>query len=310
MYPLKFQPIYVKTVWGSDRLAEIRGVKEGFGSAWDVSAHKNADNVIINGKFKGKSLIEMLNQYKEDMLGDKDLSKMIRLSYLDASDSLSIQVHPNNEYARKYENDEGKVECWYILRAEPNSKLIAGTTTSSVDTIKKAIENDNIEEYVNRIEMEKDDFILIDSGELHAFGGGMIALEISQNSDTTYRFYDFHRKDKNGVERELHLDKCFDVADFTKKGEKIHIDKKEGTRFNIVNLEEFTVDCLDINGEYNFVKDDNTFYGLSNVGDSTIKILYDNEVIEINKTESIFVPAKCKSFVMKGNSRVIITYVK
>lgn len=309
MYPFKLEPIYVKTVWGSEKLAKIRQKDQIIGSSWEISAHPNADNKIVNGAFAGKTLIEMLDEYPKEMLGELKKNQMLRISFMDASQSLSIQVHPDDAYAHKYANDEGKVEAWYIVEAEPGAKLIAGTTDSDAEVIKKAVKNETIEDYVQRIEMEAGDFICIDSCQLHAFGAGMLGLEISQNSDTTYRFYDFHRKDDQGKERQLHLKECFDVVDFTKRGKKMAFPKLEMGLTPMLSRKEFSADALDLNGEYTLVPNKKTFYCLSNVGGSC-EVIYGDESISLEYTENVFVPAACDAVTLKGQGRIIISYVE
>ena len=119
---------------------------------------------------------------------------MVRLAFLDAKDDLSIQVHPFDEYAHKHENDEGKTESWYILKAEEGATLVAGTTIADADVLKKAVEDNTVEKYVRKIPVQEGDFVCIDAGMLHALGKGIVALEIGQNSNVTYRFYDYDRK--------------------------------------------------------------------------------------------------------------------
>lgn len=308
MYPFKFEPIYVKTVWGNNGLTKIRGGNETTGSIWEISAHKHADNIVKNGKFKGQSLSQLLDQYPKQMLGTKRQDQMLRISYLDAKESLSIQVHPNNEYARLHENDEGKVEAWYILKAEAGANLIAGTTTSDINVIKQAIKDDEIEAYTNKIEMDEGDFICIETGQLHAFGGGLLGLEISQNSDTTYRFYDFHRKDEQGNERELHLDKCFDVVDFSIKGQKDAYPYQTNQDTTVYQRKEFTIKVIDFDGEYVLEPNQETFYCLTNVSNDC-KIYYNDQEMDFAFTENIFVPAACSTVTFKGKARVIISYV-
>lgn len=309
MYPLKLKPVYWDSIWGNDKLAKIRKNPEIHGTSWDISAHPHADNIILNGERKGKTLMQLLDEYPEQMLGEKDRSQMLRLAFLDAKESLSVQVHPQNEYARIHENDEGKTESWYMVDVDPGSKLIAGTTASSTEELKEAVYNDQIMDIVNKIEMCNGDFICIDAGQLHALGPGILALEIGTNSDTTYRFYDYHRKEDDGKERELHLDKCFDVVDCTKQCEKSSYPFMDEQRITILDREEFTVELVDFDGTFHLTPNGKTFYGLSNVR-TDCEILYDGESMPFAFTENIFVPADCKEITLKGKSRVLISYVK
>ena len=312
MYPLKLKPVYDRRIWGNDKLAKIRNNPESHGSSWDISAHPHADNTVLNGEYKGMKLSEMLDTYPEEMLGEKKRSQMLRLSILDTAATLSVQVHPTDDYAHKYENDEGKTEAWYIIEAEPNSTLIAGTTAKSVDEIRQAVENDTVEDICKKHDMEEGDLICIYAGQLHAMGAGMIALEVSQNSDVTYRFYDFHRKDDQGNERELHVKKSLDVVDCTKQCEKeaFPLDKKFINKpEKVLDIDEFTMEILDLDGEYVLETDKKRFFCLTNV-ENDITLECEGEVMDFPFTESIFIPAQCENVTLKGKGRIIISYVR
>lgn len=309
MYPFKLKPIYVKTVWGNDELAGLRKQPGIIGSSWEISAHPHADNVILNGQYKDHTLSQMLEQFPEEMLGTKDRSQMLRISYMDAGESLSIQVHPTDAYAHLYENDEGKTESWYIVKAKPGARLIAGTTAEDADTLKKAVREDKIEEYVHRIPMDEGDFITIDAGMLHALGAGMLGLEISQNSDVTYRFYDFHRKDANGKERPLHLEKSFEVVDLSRRGHKSANPFMKGQRKVLERRKEFTVELIDLDGEYTLEPNGTRFYCLSNVRQDC-ELLCGDQSYPLQYTENIFIPAVCPKIMIKGHTRIILSYVE
>jgi len=222
MYPLKLQPLYDKTIWANNRLSTMRGLKEtGVGTSWEVSAHRTAKNVILNGEYAGRTLDDLIQVNPKAVLGEKTTPQLLRLAFLDAKEDLSIQVHPYDEYAHEHESDEGKTESWYILEADEGATLVAGTTNPDRKVIEDAVANDHVEDYVRKVPVSAGDFICIDAGMLHALGKGILALEIGQNSNITYRFYDYHRKNKDGSERELHIKKSFDVADFSLNAEKV-----------------------------------------------------------------------------------------
>ncbi len=312
LYPLKLQPVYIDTVWGGDRLAQIRNAPQSHGTSWNISAHPHADNVVINGPLQGKKLSELLDEYPEEMLGGKKKSQMLRLSILDSRESLSIQVHPDDAYAHAHENDEGKTEAWYILEAEPGANLIAGTTLKDIEEMKRVIREDRLEEYIIRHPMEAGDFICINAGTLHAMGAGMLTLEVSQNSDVTYRFYDFHRKDAQGKERKLHLEKSYDVvncaADCAKTSHPF-TQAKVNQPVKILDQREFTIEILDLDGSYMLQPEGTTFYCLTNVA-GDCGILCGGEQMSLTYTENILIPAKCPQVQIQGKGRVIISYVK
>ncbi|MEJ8737726.1 type I phosphomannose isomerase catalytic subunit [Erysipelotrichaceae bacterium HCN-30851] len=313
MYPLKLKPIYDKTIWANDQLTKIRGVKEsGYGTCWEISAHSYCSNKILNGEFAGQTLMELISSHEKEMLGKHSISEMLRVAYLDAKEDLSIQVHPYNEYAIKHDNDMGKTESWYVLDAKPGATLVAGTLCNDKQTIRKAIEDGNLEQYLNKVPIETGDFIMIDAGMLHALGGGIFAIEVGTNSNTTYRFYDYNRKDANGNSRELHIDKSFDVVDLSKKAEKISNpikDVKVNERKVLTDCDAFVVELYDIADVLELDTKGERFYTLSFVHNDAV-IEYQNEEISVTYTENIFIPADCGKFSIKGNARVLVSYVK
>lgn len=313
MYPLRLTPIYNKTIWANNRLTTLRGMsEEGYGTCWEISAHPHAQCVIANGCFKGRTLSEILEEYPDEVLGKVPANRILRLAYLDAKENLSIQVHPYDEYARLHDNDEGKTETWYILEADEGATLVAGTTIDDADVLYEAVHNNTVEQYVRRIPVKAGDFVCIDAGMLHALGKGILALEIGQNSDTTYRFYDYDRRDAHGKPRELHVKKSFDVADFSLVCEPVHspIHKvAENEEKLLVRRKEFSVKLVDIAESYHLVMDHTRFYTLSNMlEDATI--VCQGEEMPFPYMESVLIPAACEDVVIKGATRVLISYVE
>lgn len=313
MYPFKLKPIYDKTIWANDKLTTIRGVEEkGYGTSWEVSAHAYSTNEIMNGEYANQTLMNIIEKHPNEILGDIKIEQMLRLAFLDAKDDLSIQVHPNTDYAKKYENDLGKVESWYVLEAEPNATLVAGTLCNDSEIIRKAVLNGTLEKYLRKVSINAGDFIFIDAGMLHALGGGILAIEVGTNSNTTYRFYDYNRKDANGNGRELHIDKSFDVVDLTKQSEKVASPLKDLTQNEskvLHDCEEFCVELHDIVKEEIFDTKGKRFHTLCFVHNDAI-VEYNGMEIKMNYTQSMFVPASCGKYKIIGNCRVLVSYVK
>ena len=312
MYPFKLKPIYDKTIWGGHSLSDIRGDKgDCYGTSWEVSAHPYCQNEIVNGEYKGKTLQEVLDTHTKELLGVVPKEKMLRLAFLDAKDDLSIQVHPYTSYALQHENDYGKTESWYVLEAKENATLVAGTKIEDKDVIKNAVEAENLEQYLQYHAIKAGDFIHIDAGTLHALGGGILAIEVGTNSNTTYRFYDYGRKDAQGNGRELHLEKSFDVVDLSQKSHVIHtpIVEQETTMIKtLVDCEDYVVELIDVVGSIT-LQQENCFNCLTFVHGGGV-ISYQEETIENKYTDSVFIPAACKEYTISGNCRVIRSYVK
>ena len=205
MKPLLLKPIGDKTIWGSNRMSKLRGCNENIGTWWEVSAHPYCSNEVINLD-KKITLQQVVEKNPDDILGPGyTLHEMLRLAYLDSQDALSIQVHPDDVYAREYANDFGKYESWYILDALPGASLVAGTNISNQKVIKEALKNDSLDQYLQKWSVKKGDYIIIPQGMIHALGKGILALEIGTNSNTTYRFYDYDRLDRQGKPRDTHI---------------------------------------------------------------------------------------------------------
>ncbi|NBK99409.1 MAG: mannose-6-phosphate isomerase [Erysipelotrichia bacterium] len=312
MYPFRLKPIYDQTIWANNRLSKIRGVQEeGKGTCWEVSAHPYCQNIIENGSLQGKNLLEAIEEYQDLILGKHPYEHMLRLAYLDAKDDLSIQVHPYDSYARKHENDGGKSESWYVLEADPNATLVAGTTIDDKAKIKQAIQDENLEQYLRKVEMKAGDFIFIPAGMLHALGGGILAIEVGTNSNTTYRFYDYGRKDANGKGRELHIDKSFDVVDLTLQSEKISTPLVDDVaqRKVLLDCDEFTVVLYDVLDSLTLDTEGKDFHTITFVHNAG-EVVYEEESIKANYTETIFVPASCGKYTIKGKCRILLSFAK
>lgn len=254
MEPIFFEPIYKNVIWGGNNISKIfkrNIIGDNIGESWELSAHKNGLSIIANGEFKGRSLDNLFNdkEQKHKVFGMhcENLNKFpILAKFIDANKSLSIQVHPGNEYAKKYENDSGKTEVWYVMDCKDDAKIIYGFNDNvNNDNIKFAM--GNIEKNVNYIDVHKGDFIEIPSGTIHAIMDGVFICEIQQNSDVTYRVYDWNRVDSSGKSRELHTEKALDVINLNSKKEIYNYDliKKDTSMYK---SDIFNIDMVNING--------------------------------------------------------------
>jgi len=308
MSVLKAEPIYDRTIWAGNRLAKLRGRpdrKEG--TSWEISIHPYAQSVVSEGRFKGRTLASLVEENPEGMLGKGfGEEELLRIAWLDAGEALSVQVHPGETYAMCHEKDHGKTESWYILEAEEGAELVAGSRFSSRDEILEAIEKDTIEAGLIRIPVQAGDFVLVPSGTLHALGKGILAVEIGTNSNTTYRFYDYHRRDAEGKERQLHIEKSLDVVRFDQRGTCVHspLDHVEKIR-RIADFAEYSVDLYDIEGEYTLKAHPESFRTVTCVnGDFTVK--ENSETIALEYLRSAFISADSPDLVLKGHGRILV----
>ncbi|MBO6158288.1 MAG: class I mannose-6-phosphate isomerase [Firmicutes bacterium] len=224
--PMFMDPEFKETVWGGTRLLGIFAKKipsAHTGESWEVSAHENGQSKIKNGFLEGKTLLEAVSEYPTEILGYTGARETggkfpLLIKLIDASDDLSIQVHPNNEQALLLEGPtgRGKTEMWYIVDAEPDAQLIYGLKKDMTPSaFQEAIETGALEDYVNYVPVKKGDTFFIPAGTLHAIGAGIVLAEIQQSSDTTYRVYDYGRVGLDGNPRQLHVEKALQVTNLT-----------------------------------------------------------------------------------------------
>lgn len=310
MYPIKFENLYYERIWGGKDLEKFRNnVPEGvIGESWDIACHKNGTGKVANGELKGKGFNEVIKEYGNKFLGnsisiDEDFPLLIKL--ITAKDKLSVQVHPNDEYAKRVENDLGKTEAWYVVDAEEGASLIVGTKDCDKETFKKAIEDGNLDKYLNKIPVKKGDFFYVQSGLVHAICEGILIAEIQQSSDTTYRVYDYNRG------REIHVEKALDVIDFSLKGENTQgiTIKNDGYDKTYLCLGEyFTIQKYEVNTSFKEASDEDRFYLFTCVdGEGTIK--YNSGEEKISMGDSIFIPASLGEYELCGKFTLLKSYV-
>lgn len=308
-YPLKFDHKYIEKIWGGRKFGNYRkDIPDGkIGESWDISAQGSEISVVENGKLAGKNLKELVEMYPQQILGkDIDSNKFpLLVKFIDAQSQLSIQVHPDDKYAEKYKGESGKSEAWYVIDADEDSYLIIGTEDCTESEFKKAVQSDQINQYVHKVKVEKGDVFFIKSGLLHAIGAGIVLTEIQQSSDTTYRVYDYGRG------RELHLSKALEVIDF-----QLQAGKRKGLKICGENYDysyyclndKFALDIINIKTEYEAEGEEDRFY-IFTVVEGQGKITWDDQELELKETESVFIPAYCEKYKIKGNLKVIKSYV-
>lgn len=323
MYPLKFKPIYKDYVWGGRNFEKLgRVLPDGIvAESWEISCHPNGLSVISNGEFAGMTLKELIDRYGRKVLGDalpdKDLKKFpLLVKLIDASNKLSVQVHPDDDYAFTHENGEyGKNEMWYIMSAKPGAKLIydviPGTTK---ETFAEAVKNNNIASCLKEVEVLPGDVINIPAGLVHAIGEGIMLAEIQQNSDTTYRVYDYDRTDSNGNKRPLHIEKALDVIDFNAKNRK---EKAEGLTVKLadnsyktfyVANKYFSVELYNVDGAIEENPKGQKFH-IYVFTEGHCVIESEGSKVEAVKGESILIPASMGNYKMVGNFKALKSYV-
>ena len=316
MYPLKFNPILKERLWGGTKLRDVlhKPIETDItGESWELSTVKGDVSVVSNGDLAGTSLQDLINTQTNDLLGKSVAERFgkefpILIKFIDAKQDLSIQLHPNDELAKKRHNSFGKTEMWYVMDADQDAELIVGFNKDvAKEEYAASIENDTLLDLLNYEKVKEGDTFFINTGKIHAIGAGVLLAEIQQTSDVTYRVFDFNRKDKNGNLRELHTEQALDAIDYTKKDDFV-VDYK--TQDNTVNT---MVDCpyfktnfieLTQNLQQDISSRDSFTIYMCVGGSATIK----NEFGEasIVKGETILVPALSKTVSIASNGAKLL----
>lgn len=256
LYPLKFTPIFKERLWGGTKLNEELGKNiEGnfIGESWELSGVEGSISKVANGKLKGISLNELLETYEAVLLGEKVFKAYgtnfpILIKFLDAKKDLSIQLHPNDELAKKRHNSLGKTEMWHVLQADDQANLIIGFNRDVTrQEYQEHLKKDELEQILNYEKVSKGDTFFIKTGKVHAIGAGVVLAEIQQTSDITYRIYDWNRKDQDGNTRELHTELALDAIDYKKKDDfKVNYNKASNEINEMVQSPYFITNYLNI----------------------------------------------------------------
>mgnify|MGYP000093700086 FL=1 len=310
---LKLRPSYKDYLWGGHRLVEKYN-KEFDGDilaeSWELSCHPDGPSYVVNGSYAGKTLQEYIDLEGKKVLGNncqKFEEFPILAKFIDAKDNLSIQVHPDNEYALKNEGQYGKTEMWYIMDCEEGAFLYYGFKKEvSKEEFEERIKTDTLLEVLNAVPVHKGDVLFIEAGTIHAIGKGIVIAEIQQNSNVTYRVYDFGRVGKDGKKRELHIDKAVEVTN------RVPISRNNTCYPHIASCDYFTVDCLNMDGKLmssmkGSVGEESFASILIMEGEGTISC--GGETIPYRKGDSFFMSAGSGEYEISGECEVLITTV-
>ncbi len=317
--PLLLKPALKDYLWGGTKLRENWGKKselDKVAESWELSCHKDGLSTIINGEDAGLSLYEYIQKYGKSVLGTNcerfdDFPVLIKL--IDAKENLSVQVHPDNNYALRTEGGYGKTEMWYIVDCEEGASLIYGLKKEiSKDEFKNRIENNTLTEVTKSIEVQKGDVFFIPAGTLHAIGKGILIAEIQQNSNTTYRIFDYGRKDKDGKSRELHIEKACDVTLLSPSPvpcKEKAVENKGYTCTLLSSCDYFTANKLDIEECAVLETTTKSFDHLLIIDGSCTIISKDYKNINLTKGDSLFIPAGYGDFTVDGKCSLIRTNI-
>lgn len=309
MYPIKFENIYFDKIWGGRDFELFRdNLPEGqIGESWDIACHPHGTGVVANGKLKGMRLDDLIREFGTDLIGTKLRTDWFPLliKLINAKDKLSVQVHPDDKYGKEVEGEMGKTEVWYVMEAFEGANLVVGTKECSKEQFRKAIETGNFDELMNKVAVKKGDVYFVKSGLVHAIGEGVVIAEIQQNSDTTYRVYDYNRG------RELHAEKALDVVDLRLRGDlsKGITKQYEGYSKTYYCLgEHFSLELYDVEKGFEECSDPERFFAFTCVGGKGT-INFGDEYLEIKLGESVLIPASMGRYSFNGELKLLKSYV-
>ncbi len=313
--PIKLAPVFKEIIWGGNRLkTEYNKVSDlnNIAESWELTVRDDGMNTILGGEFDGCTLAEYIEKMGQGVISKErqDFFPLL-IKFIDACDNLSVQVHPDDNYGLKNANSLGKTEMWYIIDAKPGSQLVYGLKPGVTNEMfAQAIKNECVEDMLNYVPVKKGDVFFIPSGLVHAIGAGILLAEIQQNSNITYRVYDYNRVGKDGMPRELHISDALNVIVNRSEDEidAIRYSKGKTIDSNLANCDYFNVCMYDVKSSMFFNVDQKSFNSLLCLeGEGTI--FCDNQVYPLAKGDSYFIPAGMGGYVVNGNVQVIVSKI-
>jgi len=320
LYPLKFKSIFKYRIWGGEKLKTILNKKyseSSIGESWELSDVPGDESLISNGHFKGKTLNSLLKTYPNEILGTSVYKKHgiqfpLLLKFIDAKTPLSIQVHPNDELAKKRKNSLGKSEMWYVMESDNNAELIVGFKEKETkETYAESIKTNKIVSLLNTVKVKKGDTFYIPAGRIHAIGSGVMLAEIQQTSDITYRIYDYDRVDKKtNSKRALHTEESLDAIDFEVKENYNSYYKKDINKPNeLVYSPYFKTDITFLKGELtkDYSKKDSFIIYMCVSGE--LMVTYNKKEYSLENGEVLLLPASINEVSLKGEAELIEVFM-
>jgi len=316
-YPLQFEPILKERIWGGEKLNTILNkpiVSKITGESWELSTVEGDVSVVSNGDFKGRSLMDLIDEMPNEILGTevyKRFGKQFPLlfKYLDAREDLSIQVHPNDKLAKERHNSFGKTEMWYVMQADTDSRIIVGfKEDSSKEEYVKHLNDKTLVSILDDVKAKSGDVFFLETGTVHAIGAGLVVAEIQQTSDITYRLYDFDRKDAQGNTRELHVDLALDAINYNRVETQKKYDTKADTSNLVVDCPYFTTNFIPLENKVEVAKSGTSFTVYMCI-EGSFEIEFNDFKQTYKKGDTVLVPAEINTFILNGKASILEIYI-
>lgn len=317
--PVILTPAFKDYLWGGTKLRDIYGKKcdlNPIAESWELSAHKDGQSMVASGEYTGLTLTEYIEKCGREILGTKGMAFdnfPILIKFIDAKGYLSIQVHPSDEYALKNEGEYGKTEVWYVMSAEEGAALYYGFKQEiTQEEYRRRIEDNTITDVLNKVEAKAGDVFFIQPGTVHAIGAGLLICEIQQNSNTTYRVYDFGRVGVDGKPRELHIDKAIAVSQLTPSlsadSSSAAVQKDGYTSRTIAECKYFTSERIEVEKMAEIHVDKTSFRSVV-MTDGAAVLEMNGTQLTLKAGDSVFIPAQEENFKLIGKCGVLLSYV-
>jgi mannose-6-phosphate isomerase len=316
-YPLQFNPIFKERIWGGEKLKTVLNKaipSKTIGESWELSTVKGDVSVVSHGEWIGKSLMDLINEFPNEILGTAVYTRFgmefpLLFKYLDAREDLSIQVHPNDALAKKRHDSFGKTEMWYIMQADTDSRIIVGfKENSNAELYLESLNNKKLLSLLDDVKVKSGDVFFLETGTVHAIGAGLVVAEIQQTSDITYRLYDFDRVDVTGNTRELHVDFALDAINYntvkTKKEYTTNVNESNG----VVDCSYFTTNFIPLDGKISISKSGESFTVYMCI-EGNFEITTSESKFQYKKGDTVLMPAALNSYVLNGKGSILEIYI-
>lgn len=315
----KLSPAFKDYLWGGTKLRDVYGKKCDFdkvAESWELSTHSAGESTICGGEYDGLTLSQYFEKVGKAALGtdcEAFENFPVLIKFIDAKDPLSIQVHPSDEYALKVEGEYGKTEMWYVMDCDPGAFLYFGVNREiSKEEFKAKIEDNTVLDVLNKVDVHPGDVFFIESGTIHAICAGIMICEIQQNSNCTYRVYDYDRRGADGKPRELHVEKALAVSKFTPSDTADHqqapVAIPGGTRQGLASCKYFSTEKYEIQGTATLQADETSFLSLI-VTKGEGKVSGNENTQTFKAGDSLFVPAGSGTITVEGDCTLVVTTV-
>lgn len=316
-YPLQFEPLFKDRIWGGEKLKTQFNkpiVSKTTGESWELSTVVGDISVIANGEFKGQLITDLIETFPLELLGTTVLERFgtqfpLLFKFLDAKEDLSIQVHPNDELAKKRHNSFGKTEMWYIMQADQESEIIVGFKENATETeYIESLEKNKLLTLLDKFEVHEGEVFFLETGTVHAIGAGLVIAEIQQTSDITYRLYDFDRIDSDGNKRELHIDLARQAINYQKtETQKIYF--KEPNKSNtVVDCTYFTTNFIPLT-ENTAVEKNGTSFTVYMCVAGSFTVTVNGVDSNYKKGDTVLIPAALKKYYLSGSASILEIYI-